>query len=120
MNTKVYTSYYGNYKNIPAEYQCISVSNSKPEGICVPKWKEVVPGWDLVQRYKSKQMNYADFVYYYLMQLSVVPMSHIHAYLSRFDSVCLLCYEKDPATCHRNALAAHLASYPFIDYCGEI
>ena len=70
MSIEIYTSYYGNYKNIPAEYQCVSVSNSKPEGIYISKWNDVVPPWSLVEKFKAKEITLSEFATYYWEHLS--------------------------------------------------
>lgn len=56
-----YTSYFGNYKNIPQEYQCFSIANSKPSDINIPRLEEAIPKWSYVKSFKSNEISWQLF-----------------------------------------------------------
>ena len=119
---KIYTSYFGNYKNIDSDIQCLSIANSKPQGLALIKWKEVVPNWSYVTSFKNKQISFELFKQMYLNYLMNLKYSHdFKFYLEHFNSdVCLLCWEKDVNECHRKVLAEFLQQFYGIEYMGEV
>ena len=119
---KVYTSYFANYKNIEPDIQCISVANSKPSLIVIPKWVEAVPLWSYVKSFKNNEISFELFSQMYLNRLINLSYSYnFKDYLEHFKAdVCLLCYEKDFNQCHRKVLADFLQKFYQADYFGEI
>lgn len=121
MQKTIYTSYFGNYRNIPSEYQCISIANSKPR-IGVPTWTDVVPDWKDVEAFKQNRMSELEFTMRYMHKLDRKPARHYFDYLNEFeaDTIVLLCYEKQYFNCHRmllgywlhNNLHVNIDEYP--------
>jgi uncharacterized protein YeaO (DUF488 family) len=108
---KIYTSYFGNYKNIPPNYQCISIANSKPDGLCISKWEDVVPPWGIVQKIKSHEMTGAEYREEYYKKLNSKPPIKYFEYLDKYsdqEAIVLLCWEKNFYDCHRGLLAYFL------------
>lgn len=103
---KLYTSYFGNYRNIPPEYQCVSIANSKPK-IGVPTWMDVVPDWSDVEAFKKQKMTALEFTMRYIHKLDSKPAIQYLNYLKSFssDTIVLLCWEKHYFDCHRLLLA---------------
>ena len=123
MKTEIYTSYFANYKNISKEYNCVSIANSKPESLFIVTWKQVAPAWNLVQQFKSKNIAFNDFAYYYNQQLDTNPASYYITALQSFSNkrpVVLMCWEKDFIMCHRKILAYWLQMNSLANYKGEL
>lgn len=118
----LYTSYFGNYKNIDPQIQCISIANTKPTSLLVPKFNEVVPPWSYVNSFKNKEISYELFSQMYLNKLISLSYSFdFIIYLEHFKTdVCLLCWEKDFTQCHRKILAEFLQKFYKIEYRGDI
>ena len=122
MKTEIYTSYFANYKNIPKEYNCVSIANSKPESLFIPEWKQVAPAWNLVQQLKSKTIAFNDFAYYYGQQLDTKPAIYYISALQKFSlgrPVVLMCWEKEFSACHRRLLAYWLQMNTLATFKGE-
>ena len=115
----IYTSYFGNYKNIPQEYQCISIANSKPRGLFIPTWKEVMPKWSIVKSLKANEISYELFEQMYLNQLlhtyqfnDKQSLEKLRNYLENMNAdIVLLCWEKDAEHCHRLILVNFLSYF---------
>ena len=123
MKTEIYTSYFANYKNIPQEYQCVSVANTKPDSLFIPEWELVRPAWSLVQHLKSKTIAFNDFAYYYSRQLETKPASYYIEALRSYSAgrpVVLMCWEKDYNECHRKILSYWLQMNALANYKGEL
>lgn len=107
---QIYTSYFGNYKNIPSEYQCVSIANSKPDSINIPTWKEVRPNWSDVEAYKSHKITACQFAERYKSKLDTIRPIEALDYLNKFnaDTIVLLCWESSYLYCHRYILALWL------------
>lgn len=114
---KIYTSYFGNYKNIPQEYQCISIANSKPKGLNIPTWTDVVPNWNNVKEFKEQQITACEFIKRYISDLTYdSPLKHfdyLEKYEDKVEAVVLLCWEKSADFCHRTILADYLQTIGF-------
>lgn len=118
----IYTSYFAQYSRIPAEYQCVSIANSKPENILIPTWNDTVPSWDIVEAFKNGESYYDVFKSEYCQQLSTNSIDIYAEYLQKFNvPVVLLCWERDAGFCHRTILANYLAYHiNSIHYAGEL
>lgn len=119
---ELYTSYFGNYRKIPQYYRCISVANSRPASICVPKWNDVIPNWSMVENYKLDLIDFDEFSTLYKCQLKLKRLCAYEKYLTEYDlPIVLLCWEKDASKCHRSVLAKFLNENfnHIIEYKGE-
>ena len=125
---EIYTSYFGNYRRIPQEYQCISIANSKPQGLFIVECDLLKPIWSLVKKFKEQQISYTEFAQCYITQLNTIPAVVYYdklrelslRELSQFNPIVLMCWEKQSTICHR-AIAAHwLANNCVAQYKGEL
>lgn len=120
---KIYTSYYANYKNIDPEYQCISISQTKPP-IFIPRLSKVVPHWNLINLYKLGILTYEQFAQAYMLQINqTISPNNLRDYLLQFnnDNIVLMCYEKDYTKCHRTILLSYIDFLiPELEPMGEL
>ena len=127
---EIYTSYFANYKKIPPDYQCVSVANTKPKSLFIPRWDVVLPSWQLVKAYKQKELSMTEFMTMYGIQLNrhstftyytdlvkyATGASNEsdsfefppHVDTSKIRPVVLMCWEKEAEYCHRVMLAYYL------------
>lgn len=120
---EIYTSYFSNYKNIPPHYQCVSIANSKPQGLFIPECNLLKPDWSIVQDYRNKDISYTDFAKLYLARLDITPAFKYFESLRRIalsNPLVLMCWEKDYKVCHRTIAAYWLAKNCFVQYKGEL
>lgn len=120
---EVYTSYFSNYKNIPSEYQCVSIANSRPSSICIPIWSDVIPHWSLVKAFKNKSISSNEFMGRYIEMLKSKPLENYKNFLMQYKyPIVLLCWEKDCSWCHRSLLGSFLKVYlhDIVDFKGEL
>lgn len=121
---KIYTSYYANHRNIPAEYQCIAVSQTRPSSVFIPTLKEAAPHWNIINMYKSGKIDFDDFSALYMYQLDVhIGHKNLRDYLLQFNNeyIVLMCYEKDYTKCHRTILLEYIeALIPELEPVGEL
>ena len=120
---EIYTSYFGNYRRIPSEYQCVSIANSKPQGLFIPECSLLKPYWSTVQAYKNKDISYNQFAEQYIEQLSTAPVITYFdklKELSQFNPLVLMCWEEDYTICHRTIAAYWLTNNCFVRYRGEL
>lgn len=120
---EIYTSYFGNYRRIPSEYQCVSIANSKPQGLFIPECNLLKPNWTIVKSFKNKDISYIDFAKAYIAQLNMTPAIKYFdnlRELSQFNPLVLMCWEEDYAICHRTIAAYWLANNCFVQYKGEL
>ena len=120
---EIYTSYFGNYRRIPSEYQCVSIANSKPQGLFIPECSLLKPRWGIVQAYKNEAMSYTRFAEQYIGQLNATPaIKYFDSLreLSQFNPIVLMCWEEDYTMCHRTLAAYWLANNCFVQYKGEL
>lgn len=99
----IYTSYYANLRNIPDHIRPIAISSTIPEGMVLTWWPEFAPTWTMRTQYK-KTGDRETFRRRYMERLGRIDLSGLAQKFPRGDVV-LLCYEKDPVTCHRSILA---------------
>ena len=101
------TSYFGNWRKWPKDYQPIGITNRPP-----PTWngdniKELAPSDNLLYNYKHGNYTEHMFSMCYLNELnSKFTPEQILAKLP--DKCILLCYEKAGDFCHRHLLAEWL------------
>lgn len=140
---EIYTSYFANYRNIPPDYQCVSVANTKPNSCFIPEWKPVRPAWEYVKAYKQKDISMTEFMTMYGIQLNThsariyyadlvkyaTGASNesgsleflLHTDMSKARPVVLMCWEKEAEYCHRVMLAYYLTrNCTGIIYKGEL
>ena len=116
----IYTSYYGNFRNLEG-FVKIGISTSQP--FEVDTISKLFPGWDIVHDYKSNPDNERYVKRYTSEILSKTSPEEIVGIIRRICrrynnfKVVLLCYEKRGDFCHRHIVADWLtnAGYPTIE-----
>lgn len=101
----IYTSYYGNLRNIPNNIIRINIANIIPYNFNGPSLPALFPPWWLVERYKANG-DWASYVDIYTEKvLSVFNPNEIYNDILKMtngaDAV-LLCYERPESNCHRH------------------
>ncbi len=93
----IYTSYFGNLRNLPKE-RVIAISRGVPKGFDGPKAIYLAPPWELI-----KDMDRTHFTEEYRKRVlaRVDPVK----LLKNLDNYILLCWEAPGAFCHRRVLA---------------
>lgn len=113
----IYTSYYARYAKMPQNNNTIAVqvSNSQPQWFDKPcvSMKELAPTWELVQKWKNRQVTEEEFKQMYIQELDCrvnkdEVIAKLMDLLREYDVVVLLCYEKYGDVCHRYSLAEWL------------
>lgn len=123
---KFYTSYYGNYKNIPTDYYCVGISRYCPDGFKDnPDYKNFLfvkdnifaPTKDLLEDMKSGNETEEGYKRRYVEHL-LSQFGEGHMYNSfedfinaisdnfsdKYQAIVFLCYEKPNDFCHRHIL----------------
>lgn len=108
--TKIYTSYFANLKNLPSDVVPISVCLYPPSWYDGIVFKKLAPSQQLLNRFKSKDVNIKDIEEYF-KQINQYKQSDIVKELfslSNNKSIALVCYEKPLDFCHRHFIAKWL------------
>lgn len=109
---EIYTSYFGVYRKIPPEYQCISIAHSKPPRLCIPRWDDVLPDWKQSRLFKNDMLEAETFKSCYFHWLNHIGIDRLKSFLEKYKvPVVLLCWEADVNECHRKFLAEYLSSH---------
>jgi len=121
---KIYTSYYAKYNKVNPAWQCVAISNSKPNAIFIPSLKDLAPLWSLVNDYKNKELSRERFEQKYLQQIHrCIGPEKLKEMLLSFNNanVVLMCYESSPNECHRSTLAHYIRMFlPEFEVCCEL
>lgn len=106
----IYTSYYGNKKNIDTDKYCyVSIS------VSTPKWDlpyelehcKILKPYSIFGKYDNMK-DYTREYRKYLDSKGVVAIQNVLEYISKKNGnkdLVLLCYEKNKFECHRNTFA---------------
>lgn len=124
---KYFTSYYGNYKNIPKNYMCVQISRTCPEGLennsnfskirnCI-----LAPSEELLSDMKSGKITEEEYKKRYVIEVltSIQTIQgckdlkeYIHkveaiysTFQTKWDAIVFMCYETPDKFCHRHILA---------------
>jgi hypothetical protein len=111
------TSYYFSNK-IKPEQNLIKISVSHPKSIQwlqnVRIYRPFCPPWDLVQKYKNKEITENEYVeMYYSLILNFHDPLLVYKELG--EDAILLCWEKPDIFCHRHIVAEWFKSHLNID-----
>ena len=101
----IYTSYYGNLRNIPRGIVPINIANITPYNYMGPSLPALFPPWWLVERYKTDG-DWASYVDIYTKRvLNVFDPKEIENAINQIASggdAVLICYERPEKHCHRH------------------
>lgn len=116
--TPVYTSYFGNMRNLPKDRTCfIAISQTVPKGIKVNEhWKELAPSYDILNEYKAAGDIELFTKRYNAEVLNISTKEKMYFYTKALldlatkypNGVFLLCYEKPSEFCHRHLFARYI------------
>lgn len=114
---KIYTSYYKKVDRLfDPRFLFVRISTSQPVwfGYDTFDIPELYPGWDLVNAYKSGQINDEEYIRIYKEKLSKLNRDDILNQLKEISEnncnsdLILLCYETPDKLCHRHLVAEWL------------
>jgi hypothetical protein len=105
----IYTTYYGNLKNVPFNNKVYSISRYTPRNIKdIETIKELTPSDSLLRRIKNKEITNLEYTNEFNEQLSRLDP---YKFKEQLDGCVLVCYERPGSFCHR-----HLVSKWFRDH----
>jgi len=117
MNKIIYTSYFGNIKNLPKNIIPISIAGKKPDWYKGEEYKELAPEIEFWREWERTKDNY-----YYLQEYSkqildtlnvIQVVSELYNLINEDEYICLVCYEEPWKFCHRHLVKKWLSSYGF-------
>lgn len=108
----IYTSYFGNIKNLPDGYKLICISRICPKGMKIKMYGKLAPSQSLLTDYKSGLLSWEEYTNRYKEEtLSLLSPQKVVEELG--NNVILLCYEKPEDNCHRHIIRDWLNSAGF-------
>lgn len=112
----IYTSYYGNIKNIPDNIYKIAISLKIPFGMNLYNCKELCPTLEILSSYKDgiiDENGYEKLFNENLNKLNPFLLIKKLYSIAGGNDIVLLCYEKPNDFCHRHLVTNWLNSYGF-------
>ena len=121
---KIYTSYYGNLKNLPNDIKKISISTTIPKKIVCDSYAPAAPPPEILKKYKQNEINEQEYEQEYMQYLNTLDAQKVIHHLrklARNKDIVLLCYEKSEDFCHRHIFIKWLKEVcnMQIQICGE-
>lgn len=120
----IYTSYFGNMSNFPANVRPISIARWQPKWLKdTPKCLSIAPLESTLSKYKNGLLDEAGYDKEYKEQvlLKKTPEEFLKELekisgvkdisTSKKNHIALLCYEKDGTFCHRNLFSSYMREY---------
>jgi hypothetical protein len=104
---KLYTSYYAKSGGNP---NAISISAKAPPFFKGERYGKLAPTWDLLNAYKSGQVDERGYTEWYMRLLAERKLTPQQVVDELKDGTIMLCYEKSSDFCHRHIVAAWLQS----------
>ena len=110
----IYTSYFGNLKNLPENIIPISICGKAPEWYNGFQYKKLAPKYDFFMEWKRNHDND-----YYIKCFNEQVLDKLHILTVMRDlidlantaednigkEICLICYEKPDEFCHRHLVS---------------
>jgi len=103
----MYTSYFGNIKNLPKDCVPISISRTCPKGMKIRMYGRLAPTAAILRDYKAGFITWDEYVERYKKEI----LSNLNPYIVANDlgqNAVLVCYEKPGDHCHRHLVAEWL------------
>lgn len=112
----IYTSYFGNLKNLPPSIIPISICGKAPVWYNGLQYKQLAPKWSFFKVWKENNDNDYYIKHFNDEVLSKLQQTHVVADLHHLCDKCiyenldvaLICYEKPDDFCHRHLVAQWL------------
>lgn len=105
----IYTSYFANVKNLPANIYPIAICGKSPNDWKFPQYKRLAPKWEFFKVWKETHDNnyyIAEFNKQVLSRLNVNSVvNELRLLCPDGKDICLICYEKPNDFCHRHLVA---------------
>ncbi len=113
----IYTSYFGNLRNIPESIVPISICGKTPDWYKGNQYKKLAPKYGFFMEWKRNRNNQfyiEEFKKQVLLPLNrTIVISELLS-LSNNKDIVLLCYEKPNEFCHRHLVATWLSEITFV------
>ena len=104
----IFTSYFGNIKNIPSSIIPVSIAQNSPRWYKGVEEKRLAPTTAIRQNYR-KTNSQVEYTLAFNVMLEFLDMDSILESLTSYGKdICLLCYEKPGEFCHRRLVAEYL------------
>ena len=105
----LYTSYFGNIRNIPHNFVLIAISSSVPDGISCVWFPEFAPSVSVRNQFKNSG-DLRTFRRKYEHSISSMNIvEKLQPFLDGDRTLVFLCYEKNAQMCHRSIFAEYLS-----------
>ena len=114
MKSKIYTSYFANLRNVPSSIEPIAISLFTPSFYNGKRAIDLAPSKEILNGYKSGEINKEEYKIKYLDLLSdrAESLSDWCDYFEK-NEVVLVCYEGKDKFCHRHILGELLKDIGF-------
>ena len=104
---RIYTSYFGNYRNFSKEALVLGITRYPPKGVL--NLQDCAPSEILLKKYKNKEIDEFTFSVYYKEELKnkfgrPEKLLNIFEKIGHGKDLILCCYEKTGDFCHRQVL----------------
>lgn len=104
---RIYTSYFGNMRNIPEEICPISIARYTPNGMDISSYPPLFPSEELLYAYKTDKLTTDQYIETYKLEtLRWLNSNEVKDQLMKISGgrdIVLLCYEKN-GFCHREII----------------
>lgn len=118
----IYTSYYGNMKNLPEEIRCINVARWKPDGVVLPDEPCLYPTPQLLWDFKKGRISPNIYVKRYREEVfgkvDIREVVRKWQQMLKTEQICFVCFERTYSFCHRYCIinAVRGAGYECVEY----
>lgn len=119
---RIYTSYFGNIKNIKIPVEFVNISRYPPKWFVdmrFKSWQKLAPSSRLLYFYKYKNLSKDDYTKTYLDELryNIEDVNFFIEYCEeKKKDFCFLCYETPEKFCHRHIFANWVNSFNILRY----
>lgn len=107
----IYTSYFGNIKNLPRNLTKISIARFSDKFPDIPRYEPLMPSKGLLYKIKNGIIKEFQYVRSFNAQLANLDLDQVMADLTEIageNDVVLLCYESPTDFCHRHLVSKWL------------
>ncbi len=107
----IYTSYFGNLKNIPKSITPIAICTGVPKFWKGLTYKKLAPSYNILMNWKNEKNNekyVKDFIKLILGKLNANNVAKELFELAKSEDIVLICYETSGCFCHRNLVSEWL------------
>ena len=105
----VYTSYFANWRNFPANSIAVSITRFPPKNWTGLEIKSLAPSEKLLRQFKNGDIDKKVFAWQYIQELQEngITRKVLNDFFAAIGcDIVLCCYEKPEDFCHRHILAS--------------